>query len=175
MEESVATGEQLAKELQLARTEAAVNKEETRGVRKRLAGCHFHYKELQQHYNELLQQSEEQERRLAKAEKHDALHSSQAESWVASMGKVRERRRAADEKVESLCKENEELQQKCNELEAEVSASEFLEKENYELQQKCEQLEAEMNAVDTLTKENEELQQKCQQLKAEIMIMPAEA
>jgi chromosome segregation ATPase len=74
MEEAVLTGEILSNELQLARTEAAANKEETNGVRKRLAGCHFHYKELQQHYDAMVKQNEELERRLGEAEEYEALH-----------------------------------------------------------------------------------------------------
>jgi len=74
MEEAVLTGEKISNELQLARTEVAVNKEETKGVRKRLAGCHFHYKELQQHYDTILKQNEELERRLGEAEEYEALH-----------------------------------------------------------------------------------------------------
>ena len=120
MEEAVETGEELAKELQLARKEAAVNKEETKGVRKRLAGCHFHYKELQQHYNDLLKQKEDHERLLAKAQKHEALHKSQAESWAATMENVREKRRIAEEKVDALTRENEDLQQLCNQLKEET-------------------------------------------------------
>ena len=120
MEEAVQTGEELAKELQLARKEAAVNKEETKGVRKRLAGCHFHYKELQQHYNEVLKQNEDHERLLAKAQKHEALHKSQAESWTATMENIREKRRAAEEKVDALTRENANLQQECNQLKEEL-------------------------------------------------------
>jgi len=119
MEEAVMTGEELSKELQQARTEAAVNKEETRGVRKRLAGCHFHYKELQEHYNEILKKNEENERLLAKAEKYEALHNSQADSWVADMESVREKHRLSQENVKSLKNENEKLQQLVNKLRSE--------------------------------------------------------
>lgn len=109
-EEAVETGEELSKELQMARSEAAVNKEECKGVRKRLAGCHFHYKELQQHYDTLLKQNEDFERRLTKAQKHEALHNTQAESWAAMMENVREQRRAAEAKVVNLGQQNEVLQ-----------------------------------------------------------------
>lgn len=119
MEEAVETGEELAKQLQMARSEAAVNKEETKGVRKRLVGCHFHYKELQEQYDAVLKQSDDQERRLAKAQKHEALHNSQAESWAAMMENVRGKRRAAEEKMDSLTKEKEELQQLCYQLKEE--------------------------------------------------------
>jgi len=120
MEEAVETGEELSRELQLARKEAAVNKEEAKGVRKRLAGCHFHYKELQQHYNDVLKQNEDHERLLAKAQKHESLHKSQAESWAATMENVREKRRAAEEKVDALSRENAQLQQVCSQLKEEM-------------------------------------------------------
>lgn len=113
MEEAVETGKELAKELQLARKEAAVNKEEAKTTRKRLSGCHFHYKQLQQHYNDILKQNEDHERDLAKAQKHEALYKSQAESWAAMMENIREKKRAAEEKVDILTKENTDLQQLC--------------------------------------------------------------
>ena len=116
MEEAVETGEQLAKDLQMAKNDAARNKEETKGIRKRLAGCHFHYKQLQQQYDEVLKQNGDLDRRLSKAQKYEALHNTQAESWTAMMENVRDKRRAAEEKVDSLSKENEELHLYCNEL-----------------------------------------------------------
>lgn len=120
MEEAVQTGEELSKELQAAKSEAAVNKEEARGIRKRLAGCHFHYKELQQHYDEILKQNEEYEKQLAKAEKYEALHNEQADSWADMMDSVREKRRIAEEKANKLLKENEQLQQLCDQLQADM-------------------------------------------------------
>ena len=99
MEEAVQTGEELSKQLQAAKSEAAVNKEEARGIRKRLAGCHFHYKELQQHYDEVLKQNAEFEKDLIKAEKYEALHNAQADSWVDSMDSVREKRTIQKERV----------------------------------------------------------------------------
>lgn len=120
MEEAVQTGEELSKQLQAAKSEAAVNKEEARGIRKRLAGCHFHYKELQQHYDEVLKQNEEYEKELIKAEKYEALHNAQADSWADSMDSVREKRRIAEEKAKNLLNENKQLKQLCEQLQADM-------------------------------------------------------
>jgi len=120
MEEAIETGEELSKKLQMARSEAAVNKEETKGVRKRLAGCHFHYKELQQQYDAILKENENHERLLAKAQKHEALHNTQAESWSTMMENVRGKRRAAEEQVDALSTKNEELQRLCHQLKEET-------------------------------------------------------
>lgn len=120
MEEAVQTGEELSKQLQAAKSEAAVNKEEARGIRKRLAGCHFHYKELQQHYDEVLKQNAEFEKDLIKAEKYEALHNAQADSWVDSMDSVREKRRIAEEKAKNLLNENKQLKQLCEQLQADM-------------------------------------------------------
>ena len=123
MEEAEQTVEELSKQLQVARSEATVNKEEAKGIRKRLAGCHLHYKELQQHYDALLKQNDECERELAKADKHEMLHellhNSEAKSWAESMDSVREKHRIAEEKASILGKENDKLQQLCNELQSE--------------------------------------------------------
>ncbi len=120
MEEAVHTGEELAKELQKARSEAAVNKEEAKGIRKRLAGCHFHYKELQEHYDQLLKQNEECERELAKAEKYESLYNAKEESWSSMIESIREKHRVAEEKADMLGKENSLLQQLCDRLQAEI-------------------------------------------------------
>jgi len=116
MEEAVETGERLTKELQMAKNGAARNKEETKGIRKRLAGCHFHYKQLQQQYDTVLKENEHLDRRLSKAQKYEALKNTQAESWTAMMENIREKRREAETKVDSLSKENEELHLYCDEL-----------------------------------------------------------
>jgi len=120
LEEAVQTGEELAKELQRARSEAAVNKEEAKGIRKRLAGCHFHYKELQEHYDQLLKQNEESERGLAKAEKYESLYNAKEESWSSMIEGIKEKHRVAEEKTEMLRKENDLLQQLCDRLQAEM-------------------------------------------------------
>lgn len=127
MEEAVQTGEELAQELQRARSEAAVNKEEAKGIRKRLAGCHFHYKELQEHYDQLLKVNEENERELVKAEKYEGLYNAKEESWALMLDSIREKNRVAEEKAglaeekaTSLGKEKEQLQLLCDRLQAEM-------------------------------------------------------
>ena len=90
MEEAVETGEQLAIDLQQAKNEVAKRKEETKGIRKRLAGCHFHYKQLQDQYVSVVKEKEDLDSRLSEFLK--------------------------DGKLESLSKENEELHTYCNEL-----------------------------------------------------------
>ena len=127
MEEAVQTGEELAQELQRARSEAAVNKEEAKGIRKRLAGCHFHYKELQEHYDQLLKVNVENERELAKAEKYEGLYNAKEESWALMLDNIREKKRVAEEKAglaeekaNNVGKEKEELQQLCDRLQAEM-------------------------------------------------------
>mmetsp|Transcript_3159 Transcript_3159/g.7490 ORF Transcript_3159/g.7490 Transcript_3159/m.7490 type:complete len:840 (-) Transcript_3159:119-2638(-) len=127
MEEAVQTGEELAQELQRARSEAAVNKEEAKGIRKRLAGCHFHYKELQEHYDQLLKVNEENERELVKAEKYEGLYNAKEESWALMLDSIREKNRVAEEKAGlaeekamSLGKEKEQLQLLCDRLQAEM-------------------------------------------------------
>jgi len=90
LEEAVETGEQLAIDLQQAKNEVAKRKEETKGIRKRLAGCHFHYKQLQDQYDLVIKEKEDLDSRLSEFLK--------------------------DGKLESLSKENEQLHTYCNEL-----------------------------------------------------------
>ena len=103
-------------ELQMAKNDSARSKEESKGIRKRLAGCHFHYRELQQQYNTLLREKDSVDSLLSKAQKHIALNKAQAESWANLTDSIREKRREADKKVEILTKENEELNMYCKDL-----------------------------------------------------------
>jgi hypothetical protein len=116
MEEAVETGERLSKELVMARNDSAKDKEESKGIRKRLAGCHFHYKQLQEQYDILLKQKDNVERQLIKSQKDEASRRSKVDSLqISMMNNLREKRRDAD-KVDTLSKENEKLQMKMNEL-----------------------------------------------------------
>eukprot|EP00536_Pseudo-nitzschia_multiseries_P010584 jgi/Psemu1/326090/estExt_fgenesh1_pg.C_3280004 len=67
LEESVQTAERLAVELKAAKNEAEQHEAETKGIRKKLSGCHFHYKQLQEQYEEVVQENEELDRRLSEA------------------------------------------------------------------------------------------------------------
>ena len=116
MEEAVEAVEDLTKELQMAKNDSARSKEESKGIRKRLAGCHFHYRQLQEQYDALLREKDRVDSLLAKAQKHAALNKKQAESWANLTESIREKRREADMKVELLTKENEELNLYCKEL-----------------------------------------------------------
>ena len=116
MEEAVETGERLSKELVMARNDSAKDKEESKGIRKRLAGCHFHYKQLQEQYDILLKQKDNVERQLIKSQKDEASRRSKIDSLqISMMNNLREKRRDAD-KVDTLSRENEELQMKMKEL-----------------------------------------------------------
>ena len=116
LEEAIDTVEQLEHDLKLARSDAARNKEESKSIRKRLAGCHFHYKALQEQYDVALKQKDELERQCVKAQKHDALRQEQAESWKSQIEHLQEQRKASHEQVERLTKENQELHGTCEEL-----------------------------------------------------------
>jgi hypothetical protein len=116
MEEAVETGERLSKELVMARNDSAKDKEESKGIRKRLAGCHFHYKQLQEQYDILLKQKDNVERQLIKSQKDEASRRSKIDSLqISMMNNLREKHRDAD-KVDTLSRENEELQMKMKKL-----------------------------------------------------------
>ena len=107
---------QLEQDLKQAKSEAARNKEESKSVRKRLAGCHFHYKQLQEQYNTALKQKDDLDCQIQKAQKYDALRKAQTESWKSQLEDLREHRRVSQEQVERLAKENEELHSYCEDL-----------------------------------------------------------
>jgi chromosome segregation ATPase len=106
----------LEQDLNQAKSEAARNKEECKSVRKRLVGCHFHYKQLQEQYNIALKQKDDLERQIQKARKHAALRQAQAESCISQYEDLQKRRHVSEEQVESLNKKNEELHSYCEEL-----------------------------------------------------------
>jgi chromosome segregation ATPase len=116
LEEAIDTVEQLERDLKLSKSEAARNKEESRSIRKRLAGCHFHYKQLQEQYDVALKQKADMERQLHKAEKYDALRQAQAESWKSEIEDLQGHRKVSFEQLERLKKENEELHAYCEDL-----------------------------------------------------------
>ena len=106
MKEAVETGERLSKELILAKNDSDKNKEESRGIRKRLAGCHTHYKQLQEQYDILLKEKDNVERQLIQSQKDEVLRRSKIDSMqISMMNNLREKRRDAD-KVDTLSKEN---------------------------------------------------------------------
>jgi len=116
MEEAVITAERLSSALLLAKNGAAKSKEEAKSIRKRLAGCHFHYKHLQQQYDTLLREKDTVERQLQKAHLFEALRKTQLASWQGMMETLRDKRDQAEEKAQTLSVENDELQLICDEL-----------------------------------------------------------
>jgi chromosome segregation ATPase len=106
----------LEEDLKQAKSEAARNKEESKSVRKRLAGCHFHYKQLQEQYNATLKQKDDLDRQIKKAHKYDVLRQEQAESWKSQIADLREHRRISEEQIDRLTKENQELHTCCEDL-----------------------------------------------------------
>ena len=116
MEEAVITAERLSSALLMAKNDSAKSKEEAKSIRKRLAGCHFHYKHLQQQYDTLLREKDTVERQLQKAQLFEALRKTQLASWQGMLETLRNKRDKADEKAHTLTKENEELQLICDEL-----------------------------------------------------------
>ncbi len=119
----MATVEELEKDVRRAKSDAARNKEESKSVRKRLAGCHFHYRQLQQQYDACLKERNDLERLYAKALRHEGLRKAQEESWCRKVEDLRERRRAAEDDVNRLKQENLDLHTQCNELLALTSKS----------------------------------------------------
>jgi uncharacterized protein (DUF3084 family) len=117
------TVEELEKDLHRAKSDAARNKEESKCVRKRLAGCHFHYRQLQQEYDTCLKERDDLERRNATALRHEALRRVQEESWQRKVEDLREKGRVAEDGVGRLTKENSELHTYCKELLALASKS----------------------------------------------------
>jgi chromosome segregation ATPase len=137
MKEAVETGERLSKELILAKNDSDKNKEESRGIRKRLAGCHTHYKQLQEQYDILLKEKDNVERQLVVSQKNETLRRSQVDSWQSIMKDLREKRHDADNKVNTLSKENDKLQIEMKKLlllqkEKEVVVNEVAEEEEEE-------------------------------------------
>ena len=116
MEEAVITAERLSSALLMAKNDSAKSKEEAKSIRKRLAGCHFHYKHLQQQYDTLIREKDTVERQLHKAHLFEALRKTQLESWQGMMETLRDKRDKADEKAHTLSQENDELQLICDEL-----------------------------------------------------------
>ena len=57
---------------------------------------------------------------MAKAIKYDALHNSKADALAAEMKDAKEKCREAEERVDNLSKENEKLQQLCQQLQDEM-------------------------------------------------------
>jgi chromosome segregation ATPase len=115
-EDSVARMEGLEIELRLAKTDAARSKEESKSTRKRLAGCHFHYKQLQQQYDDALSQTVAVERALTRAQKHSEIHKAQTECWTEKLVHIREKRAESNEENKRLLHENKELKTYCNDL-----------------------------------------------------------
>ncbi|VEU36716.1 unnamed protein product [Pseudo-nitzschia multistriata] len=75
LEEAVATEQQLASDMENAKNEAAKCREETKAIRKRLAGCHSHYKQLREEYTLLQQENEELDYRLSEAQTNGRVES----------------------------------------------------------------------------------------------------
>lgn len=107
------TVSQLEDDLKQAKSEAARSKEESKSIRKRLAGCHFHYKQLQEQYNSTLRLKDDLKRHVQKAHKYDALRQEQAESWKAQVDDLRECHRISEAQVVRLTKENQDLLKYC--------------------------------------------------------------
>ena len=80
MEEAVITGERLEKELLATKNDSAKNNEDSKSIRKRLAGCHLHYKHLQEQHDKLLEEKDAVDRQSAKAQSNVALRIAQIES-----------------------------------------------------------------------------------------------
>lgn len=110
LEEAMDTVTQLKQDLKQAKADAARNKEEARSVRKRLSGCHFHYKQLQEQYDACLRQKDDLHRQVTKAEKHENLGQTQAESWKSQFYQLRDKFRASQEQIKRLALEKPELQ-----------------------------------------------------------------
>jgi chromosome segregation ATPase len=123
MEDAMATVEELEKDVRQAKSESARNKEESKSVRKRLAGCHYHYRQLQQQYDSCLKEKNDLERLYSKALRYEGLRKIQEESWCTKMEDLREKRRMAEADVSQLKQENLELHSHCNELLAAEGAS----------------------------------------------------
>ncbi|KAG7358487.1 hypothetical protein IV203_015076 [Nitzschia inconspicua] len=116
LEEAMDTVTQLEENLKQAKSEAARNKEESKSIRKLLAGCHFHYKQLQEKYNTILKQKDDLARQLQKAQKYDALRQEQAAFLKSQMGDLRENKRVSEQQIDRLTKENQELLKYCEDL-----------------------------------------------------------
>jgi chromosome segregation ATPase len=116
LEEAMDTVTTLEQDLTQAKSEAARNKEECKSVRKRLVGCHFHYKQLQEQYSTTLKVNDDLDRQVQKARKHALLRQAQEESCTSDLEDMRRHRRVSEEQVERLTKENEELHSYCEGL-----------------------------------------------------------
>lgn len=108
--------ETLERNLMLAKSEAARNKEEGKGTRNRLVGCHFQHRKLQMEYEEMVVQKANLERDLNRTKRQLQVQKSQHDSWKEKLSNLREKREEAAMKHRKLLEENTELKAYCNEL-----------------------------------------------------------
>lgn len=102
--------------LRVSKATAAKNKEETKCTRKRLAGSHFHFKQLQVQYDDLVSQKVESERQLSKASRQLKIFEKQRDTWTQKLNHVRQERQGTEKARRKLAEENRSLKSHCNEL-----------------------------------------------------------
>jgi hypothetical protein len=108
--------ETLERNLAFAKSDAARNKEESKGTRSRLVGCHFHHRKLQIEYNDMLVQKANIEKYLNSAKRELKTQRTQQGSWTERLSNLREKREEIALKNHKLLEENTELKAYCNEL-----------------------------------------------------------
>ena len=81
-----------------------------------MAGCHYHYKKLQEQYNHALQEKAEAERQLERAYKEAELRKKQEDSWTEKLAFIREKRKTSEEENKKLRREKKDLESYCNNL-----------------------------------------------------------
>ena len=116
LEDKIMRIEELETELAIAKAQAARSKEETKSTRKRLVGCHFQYKKLEQENYDALKKIESLEKDVGEA-KFDNLKMQQQEAiWKERVSKLTQAKDQSDTEVKRLLGENKEVKSICEEM-----------------------------------------------------------
>ena len=116
LEDANETIGKLETELKHAKAEIARSKEDSKSIRKRLAGCHFHYKQLQQEYETAVKEKDDLEYRMIKTANYNSVLKTQTDSLTREVEELQEKSRASGEEIERMKNENQDLRHYCDDL-----------------------------------------------------------
>jgi chromosome segregation ATPase len=108
-EDAIEKVKRLEHELKHAKAEAARNKEEAKGVRKRLVGCHFHYKQSLREKDDLVHE-------LIRSKQYASLLQTQTSEFRSQFDHVQGSLLDSKKQIDRLTQENEELHKYCEDL-----------------------------------------------------------
>ncbi len=107
--------DELERNLKVARSDAVRSKEDSKSLRNRLAGCNFHFKQLQAQHEDVVTKKVSIERDLEKTRRPLKLREAQLQPWKGKVSNVREQKAEAPIQNKHLIHENTELKSDYNE------------------------------------------------------------